>query len=173
MINILSYLKGAFQSTVLCIFVIINTSKVWFLQKTKGTTMQCVNIFFGHSVNWGNLAATTNAKSQLFKIYASLFLTPVHTVQHVCFGSSFSYVDSGPQFPFIFLCYYPLQSHRLLLNTWSPTIKELKRKILWEGIYGPSLRLVCCFHLHSFGRNSESHLHQLKRETGKYLVGLP
>ena len=74
--------------------------------------MQFVNQLFGLSMYQGNPTVTKSAKSQLFEIYASLFLTSI-TVQCKYFGSSF-YVDSGSQFPFILLSYYPLGSHRLL-----------------------------------------------------------
>lgn len=62
------------------------------------------------------------------------------------FWEQLSYVDSGSQFPFIFLCYYPLGSHRLLLNPGLPGIKEGESdpvgRLLWakpsNGLSHPS-----------------------------------
>lgn len=68
LITILSNLKETFQSKVLSIFIVRNTPKAQFSRKIKSYYIQFLNLFFGHSISWGSLIATTCTKSQLIRI---------------------------------------------------------------------------------------------------------
>lgn len=77
LITILSNLKETFQSKVLSIFIVRNTPKAQFSRKIKSYYIQFLNLFFGHSISWDSLIATTCTKSQLIRImqfYALLVL---------------------------------------------------------------------------------------------------